>query len=372
MSRVTIIILFSIFILSGKDFIEIQNFSKRNYVAYGLELNCIENLDNVVVVDGEKVGSRFKDRFKDMKSKDRYFIFTLDRKKAKIWCSVQMFKRNGRKVFSTSRIYGAEKNLKLFLKKIFKEISSSLPIASHLSLLPDIDDPYIYRKFLFAKYLLLKGNVEKAMESMEDILISNRSYKEIESLYIEHGGELSNLDITTTNSDGEAVFDHYIIKGYDSKIMDVKVVNLEHDSTLVDINVAYELRLKSGYKRKLLDEIKRNKGNTKFSGFNIYEYSADQNSNSNFFDMIKKQAIQLTVKSGDSTLYSGIKDIETYAFESGAYRDATPLFPIMPLGPANMKFKLVNKSNGLIVIKEVKKSDIDKVDSYKLAPIITE
>jgi hypothetical protein len=259
--NIVLILLFSMSLFS-KDFVEIQNFSKRNYVKYALKINAENILNNVVHIDPATVKGSFKQKFTKLGRKDNYYIFTLDRKKAKIGCTIDIYKRNGSLLYSSSRIQGSEKKLNLFISEIFKDISRKLNINTHISIIPDINDSYIFRKFIFAKYLLENDKKDQAIDTLEDILISDDRNSEIRDLFISLGGDLSNVDIFR-NGGSNSIFDYYILKGYKAKIKDIKITPLEHDSSLVDINIAYELRLKSGFKRKLLSTIKENKGNMK-------------------------------------------------------------------------------------------------------------
>ncbi|PID26636.1 MAG: hypothetical protein CR982_09305 [Candidatus Cloacimonadota bacterium] len=369
MSRYILVLLIFTITLLGKNFVEIQNLTKKHYLEYGLRINTKNLINDATFIESSSIKGEFNERFKNLEKKDRYYLFTLDKRGSKIWCKVNVYKKNGLLIYSSPKIQGSEKKLNIFIRDIFSSINSSLNIIRHISIIPNITDNYTFRKYLFAKYLVSNNKKDQAIETLEDILISGDENSEVRDLFISLGGDLSNIDLFN-GSNENSLFEQFILKGYKTKIKDIKIVPQEDDSTLVDITVMYEINFRSGIKKKLISTIKENKGDLKFSGFDIYTFSGDENSDEKFFNSIKNQALKLKLNSKDSTLYTETKKIDSYKFESGVYRNTTPLFPIMPQGPVNRKFKIVNRTNGLIIIKNIPKSSTKKIDNYLLETIV--
>ncbi|MBN1970316.1 MAG: hypothetical protein JXR48_15935 [Candidatus Delongbacteria bacterium] len=365
-----IAVLFLFFTLNAKVFLQIADYTDEGYICHGLSKNITSHIPEVetTLSNKDNASEDYKNISSDLDKNDEFIIITVTKSGVKYTAIGSVRNRNGHESDFTGKLYGTEKNLHEFYRKILKKILAQTKSRAPLQILDSTNDNYVFLKIVQARYYSSIDENKKAIYYLESIADYVNKNDELREFYSSLGGDQENLVdhklISLKNPKSSFSFNDFISNCYSIKIDEVKVDHCKDDSTLVNIHIAYNIFLKPLYKRILMQGLKESDGETKLNNYNIYTYSSDDDLSGRFIDIIKSQKIKVSLMYGDSVLTEQETFISMTTFDKGAYREGVPVFPIMPLGPADNKFKLTPKTTADIFIEEFSFESFEKVDNY--------
>ena len=207
----------------------------------------------------------------------------------------------------------------------------------------------------FKKHPLLKQLHDQALakNSKEKVGPFQKPFRNITKLEV------------SDDTEAEAYLRKTIAKGYRFVYKTANIKELEDDSAKANVVVNFELLFKNIYRKMLLKESKKRKGDDRFNNMGRYYFSDNADENEQFVELLLKQKMKLSFfdKEGKELFTSDEIEVKIMTYDGGGYRNSkTPPFPIMPKGPAsNNAYSLFRKVEVFFMVEEIEVEKINNI-----------
>ncbi|MDA3884995.1 MAG: hypothetical protein PF638_05310 [Candidatus Delongbacteria bacterium] len=175
--------------------------------------------------------------------------------------------------------------------------------------------------------------------------------------------ENASKEVFSEDNEVEAFLRKLLNDGYHFRHLSTTKNYDEDDKSIVSLIVAYEINFKKLLKKKLLQEIKKRRGNLKFANMGMYYFSSNDSENNDLIDFLLRQRVILRLyDKNDNLITESEISINYMDYQSGKYKNAKKvLLPLVPRGSANTAFAVESKGFSTFIFDEIPTSELDKI-----------
>ncbi|MFO7810570.1 MAG: hypothetical protein R6V47_04285 [Candidatus Delongbacteria bacterium] len=333
-----------------------------------------------------------RDYFEDYDNIDLDYSIhgTLDYRGSHILLFIQLYSREKRRLVLKTEIRGKTGSLLAFFHHVTREIFNACGIEDKVeNVFPVQEEGMLYKYLKFSdesdklfisnepeRYYALLDELEAMKEDFDKYPAFEKMYDELVFLtedYEKFGPfdlPLENVSEIKNSSDNEiqSFARELIAEGYLFFFRDETQKTVEEKSDTVDLTVDFEIKMKKSAYTKLMKEIKKRKGNTRFINMGRYFFSENDKESSVFRDMLLNQTVEFRfVDELGDVIVSSEYYLNKRHYSNGMYRNADDLpFPLTPRGPAYPAFGLKSSANISFEFRGLKKSDIEATEKTEI------